>query len=144
MFRLRKSNRNCRTTMGPFRVSLIAAAAPGPKEGRKRQKATRWGDKEFKEHSGGRGEGRAEGTEIIKSISGEQLEQDSSWQQHLGVRSRQPGAALLLRFSARPSPPRTLRSNTPDPPHHPGPLLELWLVPPAPSHTGLAPLATLT
>lgn len=34
---------------------------PGPKEGRRRQKATRWGDKEFKEQGGGGGGGREGG-----------------------------------------------------------------------------------
>lgn len=41
--------------------------------------------------------------EIIKSIFGEQLEQDSSWQQHLGVQQSLPGAVLpLLRLLGTP------------------------------------------
>lgn len=46
-----------------------------------------------------------EGMEIIKSIFGEQLEQDSSWQQHLGVQHRLPGAALAPPHHHSPVPP---------------------------------------
>lgn len=48
--------------------------------------------------------------EIIKSIFGEQLERDSSWQQHLGVRHRLPGgAALALPTTTQPPPTQLLQ-----------------------------------
>lgn len=88
--------------MGLLRFCPIAEGVWGGGWVGRRQKAPRWGDKDF----------NAE-TEIIKSITGEQLEQDSSWQQHLGVRHRQPGAALLLRLPSPHSPPDHLHPQHP-------------------------------
>lgn len=61
-----------------------------------------------------------EGMKIIKSIFGEQLEQDSSWQQHLGVQHRLPGAAL-------PRPPTPHHHQ-----HHQRPPLQSPLTAPGP------------
>lgn len=43
----------------------------------------------------------AEAMEKIKSIFGEQLEPDTSWQRHLGVRRRLPGAVSPPRHCSR-------------------------------------------